>query len=171
MGNQEPMELLAFPGAAVSVQWKPDGKALAVGTQDGFLQVWRQGSGKPARQLTMSGYPSKVSCLSWHPVRDRIATAGGHDVVIWDMTEQGRKEALPLSVHHSTVTCLSYSPDGKVIASADRDGQVYLLDNMGKTRASFETGAEVTTLAWSSDSASLLAGNIDGRIDLFYMPA
>ena len=48
-------------------------RALAVGTQDSFLQVWRQAVGSKgphatgkASQLTMRGYPGKVTCLAWH---------------------------------------------------------------------------------------------------------
>jgi WD40 repeat protein len=169
MGDEEPVELLAFPGAAVSVSWKPDGDALAVGTQDGFLQIWRQGKKEGARQLTMSGYPGKVNCLDWHPSANKIVTAGGKDVVIWDMTEPGKKKALPVSVHQSTVTAVQYAPDGETIVSADRTGQVFLLDQSGKPLALFESGAEVTTLAWASDGLSFLVGNIEGKIDIYHI--
>ena len=37
----EPVQLLSFPGAPVSVAWQANGKALAVGTQEACLQVWR----------------------------------------------------------------------------------------------------------------------------------
>jgi len=164
LGNEEPMELLAFPGAAVSVAWKPDGKALAVGTQDGFLQVWRQGGQQASRQLTMSGYPGKVNCLSWHPGRDQVATAGGSDVVIWDMTEKGKKKALPLSYHQATVTVVSYSADGNYLLSGDRSGQVSLWDESGKQINALEMSAEITRMAWNSQGDTGLLGDMNGQL-------
>ena len=109
--SSEPMQLLSFPGAPVALAWRPNGRALAVGTQDGFLQVWRQATGKShddnARQLTMRGYRSKVNCLAWHPRRGIIATAGGPDVVLWELPEAGKgARGQPLRHHQDTVTTL-----------------------------------------------------------------
>lgn len=39
VGDDEPLRLMQFPGAPISIKWKPDNTALAVGTQDGFLQI------------------------------------------------------------------------------------------------------------------------------------
>ena len=74
LGNDEPMELLAFPGAAVSVSWKPDGKALAVGTQDGYLQLWRQGKQDKSSQLTI-GIANTVNAPAFSACHENMITA------------------------------------------------------------------------------------------------
>lgn len=128
----EPMQLLTFPGAPVSVAWQKKGRALAVGTQDSFLQIWRQGgqargprSQGAASQLTMRGYPGKVSCLAWHPERPLIATAGGPEVVLWTLPNNRKAAAgQPLRHHQKTITALAWSEDGRLLAAGDREGRL-----------------------------------------------
>lgn len=167
IGAEEPARLLEFPGAALSLAWRGDGRALAAGTQDGLLQVWRQPSaGKRAAgaRLTMRGYPAKVHCLDWHPRRSRVATAGGSDVVVWDIPQTGPGRARPLRAHDAAVTALGYGPDGSVLASADRAGRVCLWRDGGDLLQTYVLGAEIAALAWSPDGRALALGCTDGRL-------
>jgi WD40 repeat protein len=166
VGNTEPVQLLSFPGAPVSVAWHPGGAALAVGTQDGFLQIWRPSDrdGK-ARQLTMRGYPAKVGCLAWHPRRATIATAGGPDVVLWDIPSRaGPAKSNPLRHHQSTVTALAWSPDGDLLASGDRDGRLCVWGSDGEPLYSRRLGPEISALAWRPRGKLLLIGDTDGGL-------
>ncbi|MCF7983081.1 MAG: hypothetical protein K9L70_01635 [Thiohalocapsa sp.] len=167
-GAEAPAQLLDFPGAPLAVDWRSDGKALAVGTQDGFLQVWRQpapaGKRGAGGQLTMRGYPAKVRCVHWHPRRSRVATAGGSDVAVWDTPQTGPGRAVPLRAHEAAVTALAYAPDGGLLASADRDGRVCLWRDGGDLLLTFVLGAEVTALSWSPDGAVLALGCTDGQL-------
>lgn len=173
-GSAEPMQLLSFPGAPVAVAWQPRGQALAVGTQDGFLQVWRQaassggprGAGK-AIQLTMRGYPGKVSCLAWHPERPLIASAGGPDVVLWNLPSTGKgAKGQPLRHHQKTVTTLAWSRDGSVLAVGDRAGQLSLWDARGNLLFTQTSGSEISAIAWCPDGSQLAVGDTVGRLQL-----
>ena len=168
---EEPVQLLSFPGAPVSVAWQPNGRALAVGTQDGFLQVWRAGGierGKGsdrARQLTMKGYPSKVSCLSWHPRQPTIASAGGTDVVLWKLPRGGGStKGQPLRHHAATVTALQWAPDGSFLASGDRTGRLCIWNTAGEAVFSHNFKHEVTVLHWQSRGSALTVGDIEGGL-------
>jgi WD40 repeat protein len=168
----EPMQLLSFPGAPLAVAWQPNGKALAVGTQDGFLQVWRQaGAGRSAAkasQLTMRGYPGKVTCLAWHPSRSLLATAGGPDVVLWDLSRSdGQRKPLPLRGHRKTITTLAWSPDGRYLASGDRNGRLSLWDAGGQLLQQFTLHNEISVLRWRQDSSAFAVGDTGGRVQLF----
>jgi WD40 repeat protein len=175
VGGDAPVQLLQFPGAPVVLGWRPDGKALAVGTQDGFLQVWRQatrsqGPGGGSRrtggssQLTMRGYPAKVSCLDWHPTRSRVATAGGQDLVLWDIPAAGEGKPTPLRLHRTAVTALTYAPDGALLASGDRDGRVCIWSDAGAPLQSLSLAAEVACTTWSADGTAVAFGCTDGSI-------
>jgi WD40 repeat protein len=165
-GNVEPVQLLTFPGAPVAVAWHPRGLALGVGTQDGFLQVWRPGGkGTKARQLTMRGYPAKVTCLAWHPRRLLIATAGGPDVVLWDVpAKSGAARGNPLRHHQATVTALAWSPDGRVLASGDRAGRLCLWDADGCALFAQMLGQEIAAISWQPQGHWLLVGDTDGQL-------
>ena len=171
----QPMQLLSFPGAPIALAWQRDSRALAVGTQDGYLQVWqparpdRGGSQGKARQLTMRGYPGTVDCLAWHPRRALIATAGGHDVVLWEMPAAGQNaRGRPLRHHRETVTALNWSGDGEYLASADRGGRLCIWNLDGDAVFSLRAGNEVTALTWRSDGSALAVGDIDGGISLLH---
>jgi WD40 repeat protein len=151
--------------------WRPNGRALAVGTQDGFLQVWRQATtdveNDHARQLTMRGYPSKVNCLAWHPYRGTIATAGGPDVVLWELPEAGKgARAQPLRHHQNTVTTLSWSADGQLLASGDRSGRLCVWDRDGDAVFSRQLTHEISALQWQPCGDTLAAGDTGGGLHL-----
>lgn len=167
-GNAEPVQLLSFPGAPVALAWQPRGKMLAVGTQDGFLQVWRSaGRDGTARQLTMRGYPAKVGCLDWHPKRPLLATAGGPDVVLWDLpASAGPGRGNPLRQHQATVTVLAWSPAGDLLASGDRDGRLCLWDIAGQALFTQRVGSEISALAWQPQGDRLVVGDTAGHLYL-----
>lgn len=164
--SPEPVRLLSFPGAPVSVAWQPNGRALAVGTQDGFLQVWRSsGIGDGAKQLTMKGYPSKVACLSWHPSRPVIASAGGNDVVLWQLPKNGgNASGQPLRHHAAVVTAIKWSPDGSFLASGDRAGRLCIWNAAGEPVFTHNYQHEITVLHWQANGAVLTAGDIAGGL-------
>lgn len=168
VGSWQPTRVLSFPGAAVSLAWSRDGRALAAGTQDGFLHIRLQLPGATPRQLSMSGYPGKVTQLSWHPKRLRIATCGGCDLVLWDLdANKGNRRATPLRRHGHTITALAYAPDGRWLASADRHGRLCIWNRDGLVEFEMELGTEITTLAWRPGARQLAVGSIDGVLRLF----
>ena len=166
--DKQPRELMSFPGAAISLAWKPDGSALAAGTQDGFLHVWRRQIGANAKLLTMRGYQGKVSCLEWHPLKDTIATAGGKDIVIWGpLHQKGGGSPLPVAHHRTTITCLSYEPSGYYLASGDRDGLVCIWDGKGKLVQQWQGHHEITVLRWDAEGNRLITGDTHGRLNAY----
>lgn len=167
-GGDTPVRLLEFPGAPLSVAWSHSGTALAVGTQDGFLQIWRREPSGKAKQLTMRGYLAKVVCLVWHPGKPLIASAGGKDVVLWSLVAKtGANRATPLQRHARTITRLAYSKDGALLASGDRDGRLCVWRDSGALDGEWFLGSEITALRWSAKQAALAVGTRDGRVQVY----
>ena len=163
-----PKKLLSFPGAAIACAWHSSAQAIAVGSQDSQLYFWlRSGSqtntkGK-AKQLSMRGYPGKVNMLAWHPKKLTAATAGGKDIVLWQLkTAKNKSAAITLEGHTRPVTALTYDKSGTLLASADRDGKICLWRD-GICVEQFDTKAEITCLAWNPKGMSLAAGNQIGQ--------
>ena len=168
VGSWDPVRVLDFPGAAVSLAWNTSGTALAAGTQDGFLYMRVQAPGTTPRQLTMSGYPGKVAVLQWHPRCERVATCGGSDVVVWDVdVKKGERKAFLLRRHDSTVTVVAYSCGGHLLASGDRAGRLCLWDVDGEVVLEMELGSEITSIAWQPGGEHLALGTVDGLVRLF----
>ena len=166
--DAQPVQLLAFPGAPVAVAWQRTGKALAVGTQDGFLQIWRPADRQgAAKQLTMRGYPGKVSCLAWHPRTAVIATAGGPDVVLWELPQGASgSRGRPLRHHQATITALAWSADGRLLASGDRSGRVCLWDSHGEALYARTLGHEISAMQWQPGGRVLAVGDTEGVLHL-----
>jgi WD40 repeat protein len=130
-----------FLAGVNGLAFSPDGKLLAAavgnynGLSPGVVCVWEAATGQPIYNLL--GHPSCVWCVAFSPDGKRLASAGGKlgmfkrlivpgEVKIWDI-ETGQ-EICTLRGHKGTVYGVSYSPDGRHLATSSDDGTVIIWD-------------------------------------------
>ncbi|MEG4963797.1 MULTISPECIES: WD40 domain-containing protein [unclassified Microcoleus] len=85
--------------------------------------------------------------------------------VVYNVRERNRLEG-----HTDTITDISFSPDGKFIASSSKDKTVKLWNRDGsekKPPLEIKYGNEFTSVAFSPDSQIIAAGNKDSKIYLW----
>jgi WD40 repeat protein/Flp pilus assembly protein TadD len=144
------------------VAFRPDGRWLASASGDGTVKIWDTSDGQVLRTFTGHGGP--VLSVAFHPDGRRIASAGGDgggpgpsgdcSIRIWDAATGD--ELLRLDGHGTQVRWVTFSPDGRRLASSGHyDGTVRLWDS--------ETGRAVRTLDTGTRGAGVLAFSRDGR--------
>jgi WD40 repeat protein len=77
-------------------------------------------------------------------------------------------EVFKIRGHTSTVTCVRYSPDGKLIATASRDKTVRIWDaRTGERKARIANQEEAYCVAFSPDAKRIAIGSYGGAVNVF----
>jgi WD40 repeat protein len=155
---------------AISLAYGANGSALAVGADDGTIQVWdrelmRRLHYWPARH----GEP--VLALAYLLDGRMIAHAHGSSVEIWS-PESGTTVSTLLHSANATVAALAVSPHGELLATATDDGAVHLWDpttSKHLTQVDAHVGG-ASTVAFHPKRALLATGGADQAVRLWQLP-
>ncbi|NXE37901.1 PWP2 protein, partial [Ptilorrhoa leucosticta] len=163
------------------------GEIVAAGSQDSFeIFIWSMQSGRLLDVL--AGHEGPISSLSFNPMKCALASASWDKTVkLWDMLDSWRtKETL---IMNSDVLVVAFRPDGKELAVAALNGQITFWDHenavqtgsiegrhdlqMGRkeldkiTAKQAAKGKSFTTLCYSADGQSILAGGLSKFVCIY----
>lgn len=118
----EPSTLHRYSNAVHALALSKSGALLAAATRD-TVELWDLSSRRPLP----GAYSGPVNTLAFSPAGDvlAIAVAGTNRVDLWDTA--ARKVSKTFR-HESEVRSMSFSPDGKLLASFERGGKVNVVD-------------------------------------------
>ena len=86
------------------------------------------------------------------PDGKRIASADDKTVTV----SENQRVVMKILAHKAAVTAVAFSPDGKLLVSADKDGKVNLMDAAtGKQLRTFDSVAGANKIAFSADGRVL----------------
>ncbi|BEJ13182.1 hypothetical protein CspHIS471_0303560 [Cutaneotrichosporon sp. HIS471] len=147
-----------------SVSWSPDGAYLAIGKEQGAVEIWDVEENKRVR--VMLGHNARVPSLSW---TGHILSSGCRDGTIFhhDVRIAEHKTA-ELRGHTAEVCGLSWRADGQLLASGGNDNVVNCWDSRTLTSVIGESRvvpkwtkrnhtAAVKAIAWCPWQSNLLA--------------
>jgi WD40 repeat protein len=173
--------LKGHSGPVRSVSWSPTGRHIASVSEDGTGRIWDAAGG--AELCKLRGGADDKTCLSWSPDGRRLAGGSGRYPRIWDALD-GTK-ILELNRHgdevwlvswfegayrrgalagtdfsHDEVRSVSWSPDGRLLASQEKGGRVYVWDacNGIALVAIWHDRGGANTVSWSPDGLLLAIG-------------
>ncbi len=186
------------PGIPVSsLAWSPDGtKIVALDIAAAAYAIWSTTTGKAMLLPSQHRIPIRVGwwnnmmALGWSPDGTIIAASAGGNLLLWQWKPEKREWEYTRSMPVASwrITSLTWSPDSKRFATADRDNtirfwrastgqqlgsysvsppQVGNLDSDSRAQGYMDTDFQVNAVAWAPGGKYLLSGDYAGRVLLW----
>ena len=158
--------------AVNTVSWSPDAKILASGSDDETIKLWHEDG---TLYKTFKSNLHFVNNVSWSPDGRILAFVGAtKDKVqlwIWNNKKFYQSETLDHSQNRkrdysNPVKQLSWSPDGKFLASASSDTTLQVWDRNGDWQKTLYHDDWVYDVSWGQNGLLVSAGK-DGSINIW----
>ncbi len=158
------LRTLGHAVAAATLDWSPDGLALACGLDDGTLCLWDPGRGEERGRF--HGHTDGVLDVRWSPDGKTLASASMDRCArLWSV-ETGKCLQVLLSPG-SRMSALAWSPTGEEIATAGGDQAPRILDAArGEVQWAAGGRFQDEAIVWLPDGTLATAG-FNGSIHLW----
>ncbi|WP_210577142.1 WD40 repeat domain-containing protein [Streptomyces sp. GESEQ-4] len=173
----QPVVTYPYVGSHLALAVAPTGKWICSGNQDASIHIWRTRDGS---ELTMSGYPEKVSRLAFDDTGRWLAADGAPDLTVWDFSGKGPAGTAPRQLRcHETITALAWRPgSGGHLASGGHNGTVALwyatagqpANRLRPVRVLDDVGSSVAAVAWAGPHL-LVTAYRDGHVRAYTVPS
>lgn len=152
---------------------------IVVAGSDGLARAFRP-SQRVWSQSSMIGsvtgespFADRVLCLDVNPSGGLLATGGGEpsrsgELMIWNTADGSLVRSID-AAHSDTVLSVSFSPDGKVLASGSADRMIKLWDvESGALLKTLEGHTHhVNAIAWKVNQRELATGSADATVKIW----
>jgi WD40 repeat protein len=159
----------AMSDVYLSAGVSPDGALLAIGGEDGTVQLWTTATGTAAGE-SWQGHEGAVTSLAFDPAGEALATGGSDGTIrLWDLASRTARGE-PLDHHGAVVTWVAFDPQGGSLASGDELGGVRLWDvAAGDVLHELRRGdgASMGVASLAVGDASVVAIDWDGSVQMW----
>jgi WD40 repeat protein len=148
-------------GPVNALVFSEDGKSIVSVSSDGVGRVWEMSSGKEIARLPTES-KVKIEVVAMNSTTHHIAMGDANGRVwVWGI-DTAYVTSMP---HTNSIASVSYSPDGKLIASAswDKTARVWNAAT-GQQVAEIPHGSIVVATAFSPDGLWMASGSLTGTI-------
>ncbi|MBZ0281060.1 MAG: TIR domain-containing protein [Anaerolineae bacterium] len=170
-GNAEPLAFGEYDAPVITAAFSPDSQQILLGA-GANVSLWSLDSGD--KVLTLSGNTEGTFDAAFSPDGRFVATGGcgGRDIrdncvqgeiVLWDADSGDEIRRLTSDSLVRAVNALTFSPDGKMLMSANADNTLMSWDLDSGTLINIYTGHNdiVTSVAFSPDGTRMVSGSAD----------
>ncbi|MGB6199948.1 MAG: WD40 repeat domain-containing protein [Candidatus Acidiferrales bacterium] len=160
-------------------EFSPDGRTLASGSQDQRLMLFDVATGKLIREIddpvgmvspvafSPDGRTLVTGSNNYEPMNDDNPADEINTIDVWDATTTNQLQTLPRQ--DNWTSSVAFSPDGKILATANWDAKVTLWDvaSWKVLRTLSGQTDTITAVAFSPDGRTLASGCNDSSIKLW----
>ncbi|KAF9614850.1 hypothetical protein IFM89_020947 [Coptis chinensis] len=146
---------LGMDDSVCSVGWAQRGTHLAVGTNNGTVQIWDASRCKRVR--SMEGHRLRVGALAWS---SSVLSSGSRDKTILQRDIRAPEDFVSKLMGHKSEVCgLKWSYDNRELASGGNDNRLFVWNqhSVHPVLKYCEHTAAVKAIAWSPHHNGLLA--------------
>lgn len=140
----------------------PLGNVIALGTQEGGIQLVDVASARKLRAMANRGGPVLATTMS--PDGKLLVSSDGKTALAWNVATGARLAALPDDVGCKYVV---FAPDGKLLLGGERNSRLW---DVKKNRLIHELPipcADVTSAMFSRDGSLLICGDTSGNVEIW----
>jgi cell division cycle 20, cofactor of APC complex len=124
---------------------------LAVGTNDGPVQIWDTSANKKVR--TLGGHTARVGSLAWN---QHMLSSGGRDSIIVQHDVRSASHIVSNYIGHTQEVCgLEWNDDGTTLASGGNENYLCIWDAAMSMRRSGNTRGDLTNTSRQSPRLTL----------------
>jgi WD40 repeat protein len=154
---------LDYGSEVFSVDWAPNGEAIASGGADNRIRVWDFASGSQIKELVMN---LSAFSLQFSPNGQYLAAGSYQDLKIWSTESWVMPVSLELKPERRTD--LSWSPDSQILASAGLSAHLFSINSMSGQWLSIENSYN-NSISWSPSGELLALGWGDNNSDTLFL--
>ncbi|NCR25456.1 MAG: hypothetical protein GPJ25_03145 [Microcystis aeruginosa LE13-04] len=141
-----------------SVNFSPDGKFIITASSDGSAKIW----GMQGEEITtLRGHQESVFTAVFSQDGKQVVTGSSDETAkIWQLNN--------LNQARTDNTSVSINFQGNIIAIANKDGQITLLDSQGKKLREFATKMRsIYSIAFHPDSNQIAITGRNGKVQIW----
>ncbi|MEU6406389.1 hypothetical protein [Streptomyces sp. NPDC046985] len=158
------------PSSVQTVTFSARRHLLALGWQDGAVELWNVADPSAPRRLGRlpgAGDAPKTAAFSADGMSLAVGTQDAQ-TRLWDLSNPLRPSRVAvLSAHGGPVTSVAFDADGRYLVTASTDRSAILWDvsaRQGPVRVAAFSGPEAQSAAFSPDGSTVVTGDPDGKM-------